>query len=296
MKIDLVVTYVDNTNEDWQKEYSKYCSTSLPTFFRTGKNALRYFLRGVDKNLTFVNQVFLVVQNQSEVPDYVNREEVRVVTHEEFIPKKYLPTFNSNTIELFLHRIEGLSERFIYANDDVYAITPISAEKFFIDDKAVTCYEQLPIQKDKPTFYESIVMNSNELVLGTPRHKFFEDGYVIRPHHTIRPYFKSLFEECCTKYCDKIEGKTTRFRSPLNFPPYIVDLYQKKVGRAIDNMTIRNICVQNNAVGDELKALLSQESDTLCIIDRYPDVDIFENDILIGFFEHKFPNKSKYEI
>ena len=294
--IDLVATYVDNKNEDWQSEFKKHSVLSLTTFFRTGKNALRYFLRGVHQNLPFINQVFLVVQNQSEVPDYVNRDTVRVVTHEEFIPKKHLPTFNCNTIELFLHRIEGLSERFIYANDDMYVINPISAEKFFIDDKAVTCYEQLPIQKDKPTFYESIVMNSNELVLESPRHKFFEDGYVIQPHHTIRPYIKSLFEECCTKYLSEIEAKTTRFRSPLNCNNYMVDLYQKKVGRAIDDMTIRNVCVLNNAVGDELKALLSQESDTLCIIDRYPDVDIFENDILIGFFEHKFPNKSKYEI
>lgn len=296
MKIDLVVTYVDNANEDWQREYAKYCNTSLPTFFRTGKNALKYFLRGIHQNLPFINQVFLVVQNQSEVPNYVNREEVRVVTHEEFIPKKYLPTFNCNTIELFLYKIKGLSERFIYANDDVYAINPIGAEKFFIDDMAITCYEQLFLQKDKPTFYESIVMNSNELVLGTPHHKFFEDGYVIQPHHTIRPYFKSLFEECCTKYFDKIEGKTTRFRSPLNYNDYIVDLYQRKIGRAYDSKSIRNVCIYNNALDDELKALLGGDSDTICVLDHFKEVDIFENKILIDFFERKFPKESKYEI
>jgi hypothetical protein len=178
----------------------------------------------------------------------------------------------------------------------MYVINSLGIETFFADDKAITCYEQLFIQTEKPTFYESIVMNSNELVFGTPRHKFFEDGYVIQPHHTIRPYFKSLFAECCTKYSDKINRTLSRFRTPMNYNPYIVDFYQCEVGRAYRQKAIKNVCIYNNASNDELSTLLQQNSDTICIIDRYPDIDIFENRILIDFFESKFPKASKYEI
>lgn len=295
MKIDLVVTYVDNANEDWQREYAKYCNTSLPTFFRTGRNALKYFLRGVSQNLPFINQVFLVVQNQSEVPDYVNRDIIRIVTHDEFIPEKYLPTFNCNVIEAFLYKIEGLSERFIYANDDIFVINRLCPFDFFVEHEAITYYEKLAIQRNKFAFYESIVMNSNELVLGISRGLSFEYGYVVQPHHTIRPYFKSLFEECIEQYFQKIEPKFTRFRSPINYNDYIVDLYQRKIGRERDLKLINNISIYNNVSDNELKVLLSKDSDTICILDHFQNIDIFENKILIDFFESKFSNVSKYE-
>ena len=42
------------------------------------------------------------------------------VTHEEiFVNKSHLPTFSSPAIEAHIHRIPGLSQNFIYFNDDV---------------------------------------------------------------------------------------------------------------------------------------------------------------------------------
>ena len=46
-----------------------------------------------------------------------NDPKMHIVRHEEFIPKQYLPTFSSHTIELNIHRIEGLAEYFVYFND-----------------------------------------------------------------------------------------------------------------------------------------------------------------------------------
>ena len=42
------------------------------------------------------------------------------VTHEDIFPNKsHLPTFSSPAIEAHIHRIPGLSQRYIYFNDDV---------------------------------------------------------------------------------------------------------------------------------------------------------------------------------
>lgn len=76
----------------------------------------------------------MLVDFESQVPGWVNRDLVRVVTLDEFIPPQYLPTFNSNTIEMFLGNIPGLSEYIIYGNDDFYAIKPLRPSQYFNTD------------------------------------------------------------------------------------------------------------------------------------------------------------------
>lgn len=53
-----------------------------------------------------------------------------MIKHEDFIPSKYLPTFNINTIEMNFFRIPELSENFIYFNDDTLPLQPIDEEYF----------------------------------------------------------------------------------------------------------------------------------------------------------------------
>jgi len=67
----------------------------------------------------------------------VHSVDINIVLHEDIIPEKYLPTFNSTTIEMFLCKIKGLSEHFIYFNDDMFPVMPHSMNDFFIDGKSV---------------------------------------------------------------------------------------------------------------------------------------------------------------
>ena len=53
------------------------------------------------------------------------------VDHSDFIPQDYLPTFNSNVIELCLNRINDLSEQFILFNDDMFILRPMEQDEFF---------------------------------------------------------------------------------------------------------------------------------------------------------------------
>lgn len=70
-------------------------------------------------------------------PDFIDRsnQKLTLVDHKDYIPEGYLPTFNSNTIEMNLHRIKELSENFILFNDDVFPLLPIDENYYFIDDK-----------------------------------------------------------------------------------------------------------------------------------------------------------------
>jgi hypothetical protein len=55
-----------------------------------------------------------------------------VITHEEiFLNKSHLPTFSSPAIECHLHRIPGLSDKFLYLNDDTMFGAPVWPDDFY---------------------------------------------------------------------------------------------------------------------------------------------------------------------
>ena len=66
------------------------------------------------------------------IPQFLktNHSKIRILRHEDYIPKQYLPTFNSNTIEMNYHRIRDLSENFIIFNDDTFPLQPIEETYF----------------------------------------------------------------------------------------------------------------------------------------------------------------------
>lgn len=83
--------------------------------------------------MPFIRTVHLIVSNIEQVPEWLDQSKVHVVLHKDIIPEDLLPTFNSTTIEMYLHKIDGLSEHFIYSNDDMLAINALSQENFFKD-------------------------------------------------------------------------------------------------------------------------------------------------------------------
>ena len=75
----------------------------------------------------WVRNIYLVTDDQ--VPDWLDTScpDVKVVSHREiFANQADLPTFNSHAIESQIHRIEGLSEHFLYLNDDFFVGRPLS--------------------------------------------------------------------------------------------------------------------------------------------------------------------------
>lgn len=97
---------------------------------------LRYSLRSVEKYAPWVRQVFVVTNGQ--IPHWMNMDspKLTVISHEEiFEDTSILPTFSSPAIEANIHRIPGLSERFLYMNDDVMFGKEVWPEDFVSDDQ-----------------------------------------------------------------------------------------------------------------------------------------------------------------
>lgn len=71
---------------------------------------------------------------------------VRVITHMEIFPDpSHLPTFSSAAIECHLHKIPGLSKRFLYINDDVVFGKPVFRENFMTEENGFKVYLTWPV-------------------------------------------------------------------------------------------------------------------------------------------------------
>ena len=144
--IDIVIPWVDGSDPAWlaQKRWHQAlaegrdpdASPDVPVNgaedqrFRDW-DLLRHWFRGIEKNAPWVRKVHFVTWGH--LPEWLNVDhpKLNVVRHEDFLPAEWLPTFNSRTIMTNLHRIPGLSERFVLFNDDMYLIAPTVERDFF---------------------------------------------------------------------------------------------------------------------------------------------------------------------
>ena len=143
-KIDFVLPWLDDEDPHWKAEKGEWeqRASGLKSIaedangsfrYRGDSNMLRFWFRSVEAFAPWVNRIHFVTCGQK--PNWLNEchPKLNLINHVDYIPLKYLPTFNANTIEMNFHRIPGLSERFVYFNDDMFLLQPIDASYFFRD-------------------------------------------------------------------------------------------------------------------------------------------------------------------
>lgn len=136
-RIDIVIPWVDGSDPAWIREKEKcriMCGAdekSLSNIRFQSWDSLHYWFRAIEKFMPWVNKIIFVTWGH--IPEFLNTNhpKIRIIKHEDFIPKEYLPTFNSNTIEMNYHRIKDLSENFILFNDDLFPLQPIDEMYYF---------------------------------------------------------------------------------------------------------------------------------------------------------------------
>ena len=208
-QVDLVILWVDGTDPEWLRDkerviesYSTEVDSEQSNSARRFENydELRYLLRSVDMYANdWVRHVFIVVAD-GQRPAYVdfdNNPRVRLVNHSEILYDCVLPTYNSVTIESRVFRIEGLSEHFLYMNDDTMFGAPLGLDYFY--DKAgerirVFC-NRAKVDMREPRAehcpYWSSIINAAKLVGG-------EVGHPVAHH--VKMYDKRVQQRVFEKY------------------------------------------------------------------------------------------------
>jgi hypothetical protein len=151
--VDAVIAWVDGSDPALTAKRMSYLDGKTPgissgahsTRFAS-VNEIKYCVLSILRFAPFIRNIFIVTDSQNPGLDEdlqtffpERRSSVRVVDHREIFDgfEKYLPTFNSISIASMIWRIKGLSQNFIYFNDDSFLVRPVSPEDFFIGGKPV---------------------------------------------------------------------------------------------------------------------------------------------------------------
>lgn len=183
-KIDFVITWVDGNDPRWQEERNHYAALEHREFDNNNArfrdwDTLRYWFRGIEKFAPWVNKVFFVTYGHK--PEWLNTNHPKlvVVKHEDFIPHQYLPTFSSNVIEFYFNQIKGLSEKFVYFNDDTALLDYVEPERFFKKGLPCDLGRMSIMEHAQPTIFDSNVFLATALV-----NKHFDKKTAIRKNRS----------------------------------------------------------------------------------------------------------------
>lgn len=337
-RIDFVVTWLDSTDPKWQQEYNKYkgiktVGDQSAARFRDW-DLFRYWFRAVENYAPWVNKVFLVTNGT--FPKWINENNPKLVLvkHSDYIPPEFLPTFNSCTIELHMNKIPGLSEHFVYFNDDCYINAPINQSYYF--------REGLPCDNNKETVanvprYSSVgkfyiypsmmadigVLNRNfnrkettklsrkrwygkHLGLSGIITAFYisclrQERFIgFNWKHVEQAFLKSVIDECWEKEYDMLTKSCTRFREEVILNPYFFRYWQFASNRfyPVKLTGIQKYRIIKSEISQIVNAIKNSDIKSLCINDTPictdEEFEIFQN-IISKAFEEKFPRKSSYE-
>ena len=292
--MDIVITYVDGNDPVWKQDYEKY--TNVPVMQKRFRDwgTLKYLLRGIEVNMPFIRNVYLVVSHPSQVPEWADTGNLKIVLHKDIIPEEFLPTFNCNPIEMHLHRIPGLDEEYLYFNDDMYPVDKCVPEDFFRDGKAVIGYYRHMFASN---MYKKICRNSDLLarrIAGAKPSCFF-----IRPQHICSPMYRSMCEEAYSKAEEEVRRTSaSRTRTEENLNQYLFLNYQYLKDRLIpEKVSNKHISVAMTSVSGLWTAIMEPRGKMLCINDVHLSEERYQElrTIILEAFERKFPMKSRFE-
>ena len=292
--MDIVITYVNGLDPVWQREYEEH--TNQPVLEKRFRDwgTLRYLFRGIAENMAFVRKVHLVVSHESQVPEWVNRDEVHVVLHKDIIPAEFLPTFNCNPIEMHLHRIPGLDEEYLYFNDDVFPMLECKKSDFFRDGK---CFLGMSHHLLALDMFKKICRNSDRLARRAMNLK--PRCFFLRPQHVCTPMFKSECMEVYSKMPAEIaKTAASRVRDEHNLNQYLFLDYMYLKGRLVKKRLSKKHFSVGIVSGEKLHKFITKPSHKLVCVN---DVQLSEEryaelrHALLTAFEERFPQKSKYE-
>ena len=233
--IDAVITWVDGNTADHRRNRQDYMAETSSPLLENAINPHRwvcndeivYCLQSIQNYAPWTRKIWIVVNN--DLPDLSGfsceiRAKVQFAHHREIFDgfTEMLPTFNSLAIESMLWRIEGLSERFMYFNDDVFLTAPLNPTDVFqgiapvLRGKWVDYSDLLrsPDMRGDPAKFNHFMQINAAKIVGFDATKLFSAAHVVHPLRRSR--MERLFYQYPEKFTNNIKH---RFRDLSQFLP-----------------------------------------------------------------------------
>ncbi len=209
--VDIVYLWCDSHDKKWcekknneLKKYGKSLDKDSTGECRFIENdELKYSLRSLEKYAPWINNIFIVTDNQ--IPSWLDTSnpKIHIIDHKDILPTDNLPTFNASAIESAIHKIPNLSEHFLFANDDMFFGNFVS-KKFFFNEDGLPIFRfsnRRIINKVYKHLYGYMISHAYKLVK-----KKYGKSVPYFPHHNIDAYRKSDIEKCYMEYKEGFEN------------------------------------------------------------------------------------------
>lgn len=332
MDIDFVILWVDGNDPTWQAEKNKYQekneteNNSVNRYRDWG--ILPYWFRAVEKFAPWVRMVHFVTWGH--VPSFLNLNtpKLHIVRHDEFIPEEYLPTFSSHTIEMNIHRIQDLTEHFVYFNDDMFMLRMSRPEDFFRNGMPCTYGGEVPIElignigawqhaavndlgivnahfpkREAVAKYGEKYINKcyrwKDNIRTILLEKLYPDYFTgFKNLHAPAPYLKSVFQEVWDAESEKLESTCRdRFRTSDNVNQWLVLWWQVASGRFVPTVVDNLVdAITEKSINRLCDAIEQQQYAYICLNDseNLVDFDVLSKRLKIAF-EKLLPERSSFE-
>lgn len=251
--IDVVYTWVNSSDKGWQEKISEFKDLSEVDADRFDQcDELKYSIRSIEMYAPWVRNIFIF--SNCAPPDWFEpSDRVRWVMHEEVVPEVLLPLFNSHAIETFLHLVPGVSEKFLYFNDDFFLTGFVRPSDFFtaygqsvsrLEPYGALPYFQQLRDEGRAEEWHCAALNCADLL-------FSHQGVKPTKAHRHAPYAlqKSLYEDLINTFQKEAAvTRNARFRqlSDFSFTSFLYHHYALNRGRAVESNENSMIIRPNN--------------------------------------------------
>ena len=233
--IDAVITWVDGNTVAHRRLRAQYMAQEGLPLGENARNPHRwessgeitFCLHSIHNHAPWVRIIWIIVDRDPPPLDSLPaalRAKVRIVTHDTIFAgyANALPTFNSLAIETVMWRIKGLSEQFLYFNDDVFLSAPLSPEDVFVGGHPVlrgqwrdnAALANDPAARDDPAMFGHLVQINAAALAGYSAEHLFAAAHVVHPMR--RSIMQQLFATHRPAVVRNIAG---RFRQVDQFLP-----------------------------------------------------------------------------
>lgn len=333
MDVDIVVLWVDGSDPNWLKEKNKYSSKKIDDSNSENRfrdwGLMKYWFRGIEQNAPWIRTIHFVTWGH--LPDFlkVDHPKIHVVRHQDYIPKEWLPTFSSHTLEMNIHRIPGLANHFIYFNDDTYLLRPMKKSDFFLEDMPCAQATEIPLGFiGRPEVWTFAAANDmgvinkhflkNKLSKET-RRKFLSCHYnwydnvrteslrVLFPNfftgfksfHCPAPFLKETFEELWMEEPELLRLTSNhKFRDKEDVNQWLAQWWQLAKGKFSPRKSNTcNFVIQSDRINTICKAIENGQYEMISISDpENMDYDFEKARMCLQkAFEKRFSVKSSFE-
>jgi len=342
-KIDFVLPWVDGSDKVWLKKKNRYKSNSINDSISISNarfrdmGTLRYVLRSIEQYCPWYNKIYIITEGHYPKWLNINSDKIVLVTHEElYYAKTHLPTFNSSSIEMNLANIKGLSDKFVYFNDDLFIMEKVESSRFFVENKPVDFFSHAWIPRNK--IYEKLrvqdpwinsinnnlrLINKAFNISSIKKNQLFHKTYSIKiklsnflyryiykkmiwmEHwHHPQPYLRSTLEEVHSNFeTQMMICSSNKFRSNSDLTQYLYRYWHLARGEFYPFKYNDGLYVQLDTLEDFKKSVEQIESSNkikfVCFNDSISmneDTHQILKTKLISYLNEHFPNKATFEI